>query len=548
MSKIRNIGVLAGLLGLLTCSPLSAQGWEWLRKAGGSTSGPGTIDEEGSKIVSDKQGNVYVAGIMYPNAYFDTVFVPGYGDSDFFLASYDSLGKLRWVRPIGTNGSEHQQRNLGLAVDHGGNVYICGTVRASNQIRIGDSILSSPNQIVKFFVASFTGTGLTRWARVSTSGSLGYALATDSVFGLVCSYAGVNAGTLYGPYTLPTGSHLLRFSLQGDFIESFAVGSNHVPLTLAIYNSLIMFAGTFNTSAIILSDTINSLASPTSANAYLAIMDTNGVPVNTIGLYSIFSVLRPQIICDKDTVVLFATVGGANFFVGNTNIPTGTTSGQFFIGKIDLNGNVIWSSRSTNQIACPSGGLSVDKGIISVTGAHGGTTPWLGGSLTSSAAGYNPLFVQLTTSGSLIRMTELPGSGFNDYGNAVTSTGVITGSFDQSLFGFNDTVTKTGGGSDIFIARYNPNLIVTGVSPEVIARQVALYPNPLGQGVGLHISLGSYEQAELRVIDPQGKEVHRSMLQGPEATVQFRSIAPGQYLWQLKLGHKWYKGKLRVEG
>jgi hypothetical protein len=166
----------------------------------------------------------------------------------------------------------------------------------------------------------------------------------------------------------------------------------------------------------------------------------------------------------------------------------------------------------------------------------------------TTPGGFDPFICRLDSQLVPIQLAILPGSGQSDYSRGVARNMVVTGTFDQTLFGFNDTVTKTGGGSDIFIARYNPNLIVTGVSPEVVARQVALYPNPLGQGVGLHISLGSHEQAELRVIDLQGKEVHRSMLQGPEATVQFRSIAPGQYLWQLKLGHKWYKGKLRVEG
>jgi hypothetical protein len=276
MRKIRSIGVLAGLLGLLTCSILSAQGWEWVRKAGGAGSGFSAIDEEGSKIVSDANGNVYVAGIMYPNAFFDTTMVPGYGGSDFFLASYDSLGNFRWVKSIGTLGDDDEGLPFGLGVDDLGNVYLCGTVRASSQIYIADTLFSSPSQIVKFFIASFTNSGVYRWAKVSNSGSIGNALAVDSSFGLVCSYEALNTGSLFGSATINSGVHLLRFSFQGDYIESFFVGTFHSPFAIKIYNDKILFAGIFRNSSVIIDDTLNSLASSTSRNSYLCSIDTLG--------------------------------------------------------------------------------------------------------------------------------------------------------------------------------------------------------------------------------------------------------------------------------
>jgi hypothetical protein len=550
MKKIIQYSIVLGLLSLLPHTPLSAQGWEWVRKAGGSGTGTSGTDEEGMKIASDANGNVYVAGIMYPNAIFDTILLPGHGNSDYFLASYDSLGNIRWAKSFGTSVQDDFDY-YGIAVDHQNNVYFTGGLQAFGQMYLGDTTVNVSGAQSRFFISSYTSSGTLRWARISQTPSTGYAIAVDSSFGVACGYRTISTGTLYSPFVLPPGYHLLRFNHQGDYLDHFAIGNNlsgsfHNISDIKIFKENIFFAGLFNSTASVLDDTLSSLSTATNANAYVAYIDTSATVKKTIGLLSNSSVSRLSLACINDTILLLATVS-SQFYVGNT-LTTGTFAGQLFLGKVDLNGNLSWFNRSSGTATNFSGGLSVNQGRINVTGSHAGTTSWLGGSLTSTHPGYNPLFVQLTTSGNLIRMTELPGSGFNDYGNAVTSTGVITGSFEQSLFGFNDTVTKTGGGSDIFIARFNPNLIVTGVSPEVVAQQVALYPNPLGQGVGLHISLGSYEQAELRVFDLQGKEVHRSMFQGPEATVQFRTIAPGQYLWQLQLGKKRYKGKLRVEG
>ncbi len=89
----------------------------WIRNGGSSG-----IDI-GRNITTDRKSNIYVGGSFSGNADFDQISVSSNGDEDLFLASYDSIGNIRYVKHFGGPGND---RGRGVGTDRYGNIYFSG--------------------------------------------------------------------------------------------------------------------------------------------------------------------------------------------------------------------------------------------------------------------------------------------------------------------------------------------------------------------------------------------------------------------------------------
>lgn len=80
----------------------------------------------GSVLSSDAQNNIYVAGNINGDAYFDSVFVSSPSLVHNYIAKYNSSGQFQWVKqPSGSSFGGFA--NIGMATDHFGNSYLTGT-------------------------------------------------------------------------------------------------------------------------------------------------------------------------------------------------------------------------------------------------------------------------------------------------------------------------------------------------------------------------------------------------------------------------------------
>jgi hypothetical protein len=143
----------------------------WARQAGG------TSLDQAYALATDKRGNAYITGYFQGKATFGSVKLesrtrpdgdhdPDTDYGDFFVAKYDSSGKMLWVRQAGDSGLN---AGHGIAVDAAENVYVTGRFARSsgfgsftNTISFGKISIADTN--LCNFVAKYDRDGNILWA------------------------------------------------------------------------------------------------------------------------------------------------------------------------------------------------------------------------------------------------------------------------------------------------------------------------------------------------------------------------------------------------
>ena len=136
---------------------------QWVRSTGG------TLTDESDGIAVDAAGNVYVTGNYQGTANFGGISSTSVGNSDVFVAKYNSSGTILWVRSAG--GIEYDFGG-GIALDAAGNVYVTGHYRGSASF---GGISSISAGIFDIFVAKYNSSGTIQWVQ-----SAGGILADES--------------------------------------------------------------------------------------------------------------------------------------------------------------------------------------------------------------------------------------------------------------------------------------------------------------------------------------------------------------------------------
>jgi hypothetical protein len=143
----------------------------WVRQAGG----PEADFPYG--IAADSAGNSYTTGYISATASFGTTNLVSAGDTDIFVAKYDTSGNLLWIRQAGGAGSD---RGNGVAVDGAGNVFATGFF--SDQAIFGTATLTNSGS-GDIFVLKLDSAGNFAWARRAggTLHDFGYGIGVDAV-------------------------------------------------------------------------------------------------------------------------------------------------------------------------------------------------------------------------------------------------------------------------------------------------------------------------------------------------------------------------------
>ncbi|MBW2734896.1 MAG: hypothetical protein JRH20_21130, partial [Deltaproteobacteria bacterium] len=160
----------AGDTDVVVASYDSSGAHRWSKRVGGAAW------ERGKSIVVDASGNVSITGQFYGSTDFGGGSMTSIGESDIFLANYDSSGAHRWSKRFGATSWDS---GWGVAVDGSGNIALTGSYR--DNVDFGGKALTGV-RVGDIFVASYDVNGVHRWSQGfgGQDSDIGTAVAVDS--------------------------------------------------------------------------------------------------------------------------------------------------------------------------------------------------------------------------------------------------------------------------------------------------------------------------------------------------------------------------------
>jgi hypothetical protein len=206
--------------------------------AGGVLSA-GTAPGGGTPTCStfDPAGNLYIAGyfqsltVSFGNITLTNSNPNTGGNTDFFVASYDSGLNVRWAARAGGNSSQDGYLIPGgIAVDSAGNVSVAGTFGGPHAY-FGGTTLDNYFSGGDVFVVHYDTAGNFMWVRqgADANGAQAYAIAADGSGNIFVTGTFSQTGIIFGATTLPgpSGMFLVKYGSAGNLLWAEGVSGQY---------------------------------------------------------------------------------------------------------------------------------------------------------------------------------------------------------------------------------------------------------------------------------------------------------------------------------
>jgi|GEM_PF-1772768 len=335
--------------------------WQWIKSGGADFSlNISQLNLRTKQIGTDGQGNVYgIASVSGTGIALDTLTpVNGYGYDDFVVFSLSCNGDVRWMK---TFGSLVDDIPGGIIVDKDGGVYVSGIViiSAYGDAHIADSVIPANNQYLKsFFIAKLDSMGMVKYinfpgAPVSVD-VWPIRLEADAQGNPVVLSWFLDSTTWNGHHVDSRGYYLVKFDksngaltdiVELDFKFSHNFGPNYESLFFGIdnQNKTIISTGMHDTTYIGNDTIIADLVNYDSLKTILCSFDSLGNHLwHTIVLWKP-GIENHQMIFGKPLII------GDNIFVyGQTR----SDSASKFLGMSVHNPVAQYNYIITNLVAC----------------------------------------------------------------------------------------------------------------------------------------------------------------------------------------------------
>ena len=489
------------LSGLPASAQYATVDWAWGFGSAGN--------EFANGVAIDGSGNVYVTGQFTNTVDFDpsgsTANLTSAGNTDAFVAKYDSAGAYLWAIPIGGTGYDY---GYAIALDGSGNVYIAGQFAGTVDFDPSGASTTRTASGADAFVAAYTTAGAFAWVQ-SVGGSSNDRGRAVVVNGTAVYAAGefMGTGVDFDPSAAPdphssAGSQdvfLWKLDTGGVFSWARTVGAAQSDVAYGVATNSggteVYVTGQF--TATVDFDPSGSTASFASAggtDAFVWNMHADGSYGWTATAGAASGDVGYGVAVDGSGNVL-----STGYFNGTADFdPSGATSNLVSAGSTDL---FVWRLTSAGALSWArrlgSTGGEIGVGI----GVDGSGNPHVAGQFASticdpaiaSAGQTDALLAKWLADGTQVGLNGMGGTGFDD-GRAIAirgSTVAVVGSFETTA-DFNPgagTLNRTVvGGRDHFVAHYSALPSTPPAAPEVAVLQGV---TPIADGTLTAVDFGS---------------------------------------------------------
>lgn len=452
---------------LSAASALSGQSFPWANaiKSEGF--------DEAFDLVTDAQGNVYVAGQIEFMADFGSgVQLPSAGIHDIFVAKYKSDGTLIWAKVAGGKGGDKVQS---ITLDPFGHIFLVGEYEDTAYF---DTIMKTTlgPGVNDMFVAKYDTSGNALWVRsIDADDSLhtrGYGVTCDAQ-GNVYGCGGIKGNVTYeGNYLFTSAGDydgsILKFDPNGNLVWARKIGGTQSDKAYGIVsdnNGSLYVTGYFVDRAGFAPG--DSLDGRGGTDAFLAKYDTAGnylwaVQAGDTGFERGWDVT----VNVNGDIVITGEEGGHAIF-GSNHI-YGMGGEDMFLASYDANGNNRWALRGGGAEDDIGRGVTHDSnGNLYVIGDFAATAFFP--PQTINGISFADVFmVSYDSTGSNLNWIQTAGGLDNDRGRGVgcdaNGNVYFCGEFVDSIdFGSNHVIGDTL--LDIFVTKYSiSNLICTATA------------------------------------------------------------------------------------
>ncbi len=411
-------------------------------------------------LALDKRNNVFICGYFKDTATFGTEKYIAEGETDAFIAKYDSTGSLQWARQAGGPGADFAH-SVALATD--GSVYIAGMFEKGASVG-KDSSNSKKNQTS--FLIKYDSIGNLAWARQLGSGVFnmasnvtldkddnayitGYISEISPNDTTILGYFGDNSAFL-AKYS-PAGNLLWKQKLQGSsFGSSLATDENNSIYWTGMFEVETQFGNT-------------KLISHGYHDGFVAKSDSNGRFLWALRMGGKIEDAFNSVATDKTGNVFVSgnfTDSEANFGEANLRAEEQkmkiTVNTEGFITKLNANGKVQWIQQRVpyQQMAGRSLRRDAENNLYLITTL--GYKTKIGEKTLVSRGANDVVITKLDSGGKLLWIKQIGGPDNESAGMADISPNgeiYVTGSFQGTTTLAGRTLTAKGK-SDIFVVKY----------------------------------------------------------------------------------------------
>lgn len=545
----------AGANDVFICK-LNASGFlVWAKKIGS------TLEDKSTSIAMDKNNNIYISGYFNGTVDFDpgsaTTNLISFGQTDIFVAKYNTNGDLVWARQLG--GSNEEEANA-IAIDQTGHIYTTGFFKGTADFdpSLVSFTLSTPTN-KEIFVSQLDSMGNFGWAKKLGGGSddIGKDIKTDHLnnvytTGSFRGTADFNPSTSVTDNLIAAGSEdifVSKLDSLGNYSWAKSMGGSNQDEG----NSLCIDAsGAVTVTGIFLTTAdfdpgsgVVNLISSGSYDSFIARLNASGDYQWAIKIGNTGADRGMYIQCaqDKSLYTTGVYIGTVNF--GSISF-TSNGSEDIYITKLDTLGNFTWIKSIGGSGSDFSEHLHLDKALnVFTSGYFTGSVDFNPDSPTDiiNAIGINDAFVQklndcsippnavdatppanlsicqgnattlnATGTGTLYWYSSSTGGSILASGNSYTTPVLSAGTYTYYLVDSTCSSSATRTGLTVTVNT------CTDISENKNEMTLGVYPNP-NKGV---FTLELREQASIRIFTAVGQILFR------------KDLSAGQHLIELQ--------------